>query len=310
QVPGDGGHRPVRTLLGNILRPWRGDPGRAARQPRSGRRPLYRDLESRLHAVRAAAGRRSPAVAAAVDRYRHGARTHCRRPPGQARQLRYRPVPRVDHGLGRGLRGCARPAACGVAPGHRRSSARFVVPDRRRRAAQQGGPRLCAAPDHAARDAARASARLQGPADVAPGPGAGAADGRRFSRIAARSAADRRDAAVRTRDGEARQRSRASWVGSGEAATETAWFALRDELGATEFLGYETETAEGVILALVKGEERVPEAQSGEGIGLIVNQTPFYGEAGGQVGDTGAIFSATGGEFAVSDTQRKAGDSF
>src|SRR5438132_1949837 len=110
--------------------------------------------------------------------------------------------------------------------------------------------------------------------------------------------------------GEARQRSRASWVGSGEAATETAWFALRDELGATEFLGYETETAEGVILALVKGEERVPEAQSGEGIGLIVNQTPFYGEAGGQVGDTGAIFSATGGEFAVSDTQRKAGDLF
>src|SRR5207237_1290733 len=110
--------------------------------------------------------------------------------------------------------------------------------------------------------------------------------------------------------GEARQRSRASWVGSGEAATETAWFALRDELGATEFLGYETETAEGVILALVKGEERVPKAQSGEEIGLIVNQTPFYGEAGGQVGDTGAIFSATGGEFAVSDTQRKAGDLF
>src|SRR5436305_1638666 len=63
--------------------------------------------------------------------------------------------------------------------------------------------------------------------------------------------------------GEARERSRASWVGSGEAATETAWFALREELGATEFLGYETETAEGVILALVKGEERVPEAQSG-----------------------------------------------
>src|SRR5436305_2563815 len=110
--------------------------------------------------------------------------------------------------------------------------------------------------------------------------------------------------------GEARQRSRASWVGSGEAATEPAWFALRDELGATEFLGYETETAEGVILALVMGEERVPEAQSGEEIALIVNQTPFYGESGGQVGDTGAIFSVTGGEFAVSDTQRKAGDLF
>src|ERR1043166_5273180 len=90
--------------------------------------------------------------------------------------------------------------------------------------------------------------------------------------------------------GEARQRSRASWVGSGEAATETAWFALREELGATEFLGYETETAEGVILALVKGAERVPEGQRGDEIGLIVNPTPFYGEAGGQVGDPGAIF--------------------
>src|SRR5438270_8092106 len=109
---------------------------------------------------------------------------------------------------------------------------------------------------------------------------------------------------------QARQRSRASWVGSGEAATEAVWFTLREEVGATEFLGYETETAEGVILALVKGEERVPEAQSGDESALNVNHTPFYGESGGQVGDTGAIFSATGGEFAVSDTQRKAGDLF
>jgi alanyl-tRNA synthetase len=109
---------------------------------------------------------------------------------------------------------------------------------------------------------------------------------------------------------EARQRSRASWVGSGEEATEATWFALREEVGATEFLGYETETAEGVILALVKGEERILEAQHGDEVGLIVNQTPFYGESGGQVGDTGAIFSATGGEFAVADTLRKAGDLF
>src|SRR5690349_20173700 len=64
--------------------------------------------------------------------------------------------------------------------------------------------------------------------------------------------------------GEARQRSRASWVGSGEAATEAAWFALREEVGPTEFLGYDTEMAEGVILALVKGEERVGEAQNGD----------------------------------------------
>jgi alanyl-tRNA synthetase len=109
---------------------------------------------------------------------------------------------------------------------------------------------------------------------------------------------------------QARALSRASWVGSGEEATEAAWFALREEVGPSEFLGYETETAEGVILALLKGEERVLEAQSGDQVGIIVNQTPFYGESGGQVGDTGAIFSAGGGEFAVEDTLRKAGDLF
>ncbi|HLY47108.1 MAG TPA: alanine--tRNA ligase [Stellaceae bacterium] len=107
---------------------------------------------------------------------------------------------------------------------------------------------------------------------------------------------------------EARARSRASWTGSGEAATEAAWFALRDAVGATEFLGYETETAEGVILAILRGEERVGEARAGEEIGVLVNQTPFYAESGGQAGDTGVIFSAGGGEFAVRDTQKKAGD--
>src|SRR5438067_917357 len=107
---------------------------------------------------------------------------------------------------------------------------------------------------------------------------------------------------------EARARSRASWAGSGEAATEATWFALRDELGATEFLGYDTETAEGVVLAILNGEERVAEAKAGDDIGLIVNQTPFYGESGGQVGDTGAIFAPNGGELAVKDTVRKAGD--
>ncbi len=106
----------------------------------------------------------------------------------------------------------------------------------------------------------------------------------------------------------ARERSRASWVGSGEAATEAMWFALRDEVGPSEFLGYETEAAEGVIQAIVRGEERLAAANAGDEVGVIVNQTPFYGEAGGQVGDTGVIFSASGGELAVSDTQKKAGD--
>jgi alanyl-tRNA synthetase len=107
---------------------------------------------------------------------------------------------------------------------------------------------------------------------------------------------------------QARARSRASWVGSGEAATEAMWFTLRDEVGPTEFLGYETEAAEGVILAILRGEARVGEAGMGDEVGIIVNQTPFYGESGGQLGDTGAIFSATGGELAVRDTQKKAGD--
>jgi alanyl-tRNA synthetase len=108
----------------------------------------------------------------------------------------------------------------------------------------------------------------------------------------------------------ARQRdeARRNWTGSGEAATEATWFALREELGATEFLGYETETAEGVILAILKGEERVAEARAGDEVGIIVNQTPFYGESGGQLGDTGAIFSPNGGELAVHDTVRNAGD--
>jgi alanyl-tRNA synthetase len=106
----------------------------------------------------------------------------------------------------------------------------------------------------------------------------------------------------------ARARSRASWVGSGEAATDAAWYALRDEVGPSEFLGYETETAEGVVLAILRGDERVAEAHADDEVGAVINQTPFYAESGGQVGDTGAIFSSGGGELAVHDTQKKAGD--
>jgi alanyl-tRNA synthetase len=107
---------------------------------------------------------------------------------------------------------------------------------------------------------------------------------------------------------EARARSRASWVGSGEAATEAQWYALRDEVGATEFLGYDTEEAEGMIQAIMRGDQRVSEAAFGEEVGIVVNQTPFYAESGGQLGDTGAIFSPSGGELAVHDTVKKAGE--
>jgi alanyl-tRNA synthetase len=104
-----------------------------------------------------------------------------------------------------------------------------------------------------------------------------------------------------------RAMARASWAGSGEAATETVWFALRERLGATEFLGYETERAEGVVAALVKDGKDVAALAKGESGAVILNQTPFYGESGGQVGDTG-MMSADGVRFRVSDTQKKAGD--
>ncbi len=101
---------------------------------------------------------------------------------------------------------------------------------------------------------------------------------------------------------------RKAWAGSGEAATEALWFDLREKLGATEFLGYDTEMAEGQVLALVRDGKTVDAVEAGQEAALIANQTPFYGEAGGQIGDAGILFTAAGGEFAVRDTQRKLGD--
>ncbi|MDA4848238.1 alanine--tRNA ligase [Hoeflea poritis] len=98
---------------------------------------------------------------------------------------------------------------------------------------------------------------------------------------------------------------RANWAGSGEAATETIWLELRDRLGATDFLGYDTEQAEGVVEAIVRDGAEVGEASKGDTVQVIVNQTPFYGESGGQVGDTG-IISADGVSLRVTDTQKKA----
>ncbi len=97
---------------------------------------------------------------------------------------------------------------------------------------------------------------------------------------------------------------RANWAGSGEAATEAVWFAVKDKVGATEFLGYETEHAEGVIAALVKSGEEVSSVQAGDMVDIVVNQTPFYGESGGQVGDTGTM-SGEGFAVEITDTQKK-----
>jgi alanyl-tRNA synthetase len=106
-----------------------------------------------------------------------------------------------------------------------------------------------------------------------------------------------------------RAKARASWAGSGDAAQETVWFGLREKAGTTEFLGYETETAEGVVAALVRDGKEVAELKAGETGQVVMNQTPFYGESGGQVGDTGEM-RRDGVRLIVTDTQKKAGDVF
>ncbi len=106
-----------------------------------------------------------------------------------------------------------------------------------------------------------------------------------------------------------KQKARASWSGSGEAATETVWFGLREKLGATEFLGYETESAEGAVTALVKDGNEVESLKAGETGAIVLNQTPFYAESGGQVGDLG-VLTGEGVSFRVTDTQKRAGDLF
>ena len=102
-----------------------------------------------------------------------------------------------------------------------------------------------------------------------------------------------------------RAEARKSWAGSGEAATEALWFELKEELGATEFLGYATEAASGEIVALVKDGARVTELKQGERGIVLVNQTPFYAESGGQVGDRGTLSGGNSAKFAIGDTQKK-----
>jgi alanyl-tRNA synthetase len=107
-----------------------------------------------------------------------------------------------------------------------------------------------------------------------------------------------------------REEARKAWKGSGEARTETIWYELRERLGGTEFLGYDTETAEGIVRAIVvegREAETLPEGQKGS---IIVNQTPFYAESGGQTGDHGVIRTAEGAVFRVTDTQKRVGDLF
>ena len=102
---------------------------------------------------------------------------------------------------------------------------------------------------------------------------------------------------------------RANWKGSGDKSVDERWFKIREELEPTEFLGYEFNKAEGVVLKLSKNNKFVESASAGDKIDIITNQTPFYGESGGQVGDQGIIYTSEC-KINIKDTQKKMGDLF
>ncbi|MGH6844789.1 MAG: alanine--tRNA ligase, partial [Methylocella sp.] len=106
-----------------------------------------------------------------------------------------------------------------------------------------------------------------------------------------------------------RREARKAWAGSGELATEALWFAVKEKTGATEFLGYDMERAEGLVAAILKDGKEVESLAPGEHGSIILNQTPFYGESGGQVGDTG-VMRASGVRFRVDNTKKKLSNLF
>ena len=106
---------------------------------------------------------------------------------------------------------------------------------------------------------------------------------------------------------EQKAKARAAWSGSGDAATEEIWFDVQDRDGATEFLGYETETAEGVVTALIKDGAEVKSASKGDDVAVVANQTTFFGESGGQQGDSGIIKTEGGAVIEITATQKKLG---
>jgi len=100
---------------------------------------------------------------------------------------------------------------------------------------------------------------------------------------------------------------RAAWKGSGEKASDELWFDLAEEFGATEFTGYSGDEGEGIVLAIVKDGARAENAVQGETAQILLNQTPFYGESGGQIGDSGKLSSLKGFEGDVEDTSKPLG---
>ncbi|MHA7851033.1 alanine--tRNA ligase [Roseovarius sp.] len=105
---------------------------------------------------------------------------------------------------------------------------------------------------------------------------------------------------------EQKAKARAAWSGSGEAADATIWYDIADDKGTTDFLGYDTERAEGQITALVRDAQRIEAASQGEEVQIVLNQTPFYAESGGQVGDIG-VLRTEGGAARITDTRKVAG---
>jgi alanyl-tRNA synthetase len=106
---------------------------------------------------------------------------------------------------------------------------------------------------------------------------------------------------------EQRAKARAAWAGSGETADQAIWFDVRQKTGATEFLGYDTERAEGQIKAIVVDGKEVPSLEAGQTGWIVANQTPFYAESGGQLGDSGRFVGGSG-EAAILDVQKRVGD--
>ena len=104
-----------------------------------------------------------------------------------------------------------------------------------------------------------------------------------------------------------RDEARKAWAGSGDAGTDAVWFGVRDSVGATDFLGYDTESAEGRIAALVVDGKSVTRAAPGTQVSIVLNQSPFYGESGGQMGDSG-ITKTGEASVTVSDTQKRVDD--
>ena len=101
---------------------------------------------------------------------------------------------------------------------------------------------------------------------------------------------------------ESRELAKKNWKGSGDSSVEEIWFDIKDRLEPTEFLGYETNQAEGIVLSLIKNNKEVQNLNKGDEAIIILNQTPFYGESGGQIGDTGIIVSGDF-KFKVNDVQ-------